>query len=102
MSQSQRPVYTFHVTKTGPTHYIKWSGMAATFYFDGDFAGNVITAEISPDSKTWYDPSDNDFTQKTARTLIVGAGEFIRLNAAGGATPNVFCQIAGETTQARG
>lgn len=98
---NQRHLLIFNVTQTGVTDPRKWAGQSATFYFAGNFGGGTITVEISPDREEWYDPDYNAFTEKSVRTLWLGTGEWIRLNAIGGA-PDVVCKISGETNMGRG
>lgn len=101
---AQRPLRVINLTTTGASDPVKWSGQSATFFFTGNFAGNVITVQISPDKDSeddWHDPLYNDFTGKDNRTLTLGTADWIRFNVQGGATPNVVCKIMGESTANR-
>jgi len=102
MPVNQRSLKEINITALGVTDPFKWSGQAATFFFSGNFAGGVISVEISPDKIRWFDPLDNTFDQHSVRTLTCGTGQWIRLNALGPGTPAVLCQVSGEPTDVRG
>lgn len=102
---NQRAVTTIKITGDGPSIAHKWSGQPATFFFSGTFSSASVAVQISltGDKDDWFDPSENIFTEKSVRTLVFGAGEYIRTFTTGSAGGvDILCRFCGETTSGRG